>query len=76
MEKGRKNRKWTPEQKLEIVHKHLNDHISVKKLEKEYQVEHSTICHWTKNILLEEKQPLNRSLVLATSFLHYIGARI
>ena len=52
MEKGRKNRKWTPEQKLEIVHKHLNDHISVKKLEKEYQVEHSTICHWTKKYLV------------------------
>ena len=52
MEKGRKNRKWTPEQKLEIVHKHLDDHISVKKLEKEYQVEHSTICRWTKKYLV------------------------
>ena len=51
MKKGQKKRVWTPEQKLEIVHKHLDDHISVKKLEKEYQVEHSTICRWTKEFL-------------------------
>ena len=51
MKKGQKKRVWTPEQKLEIVHKHLEDHISVRKLEKEYQVEHSTICRWTKEYL-------------------------
>ena len=51
MKKGQKKRVWTPEQKSEIVHKHLDDHISVKKLEKEYQVEHSTICRWTKEYL-------------------------
>ena len=51
MKKGQKKRVWPPEQKLEIVHKHLEDHISVRKLEKEYQVEHSTICRWTKDYL-------------------------
>ena len=51
MKKGQKKRVWTPEQKLEIVHKHLEDHISVRKLKKEYQVEHSTICRWTKEYL-------------------------
>ena len=51
MKKGQKKRVWTPEQKLGIVHKHLEDHISVRKLEKEYQVEHSTICRWTKEYL-------------------------
>ena len=51
MKKGQKKRVWTPEQKSEIVHKHLDDHISVKKLEKEYQVEHSIICRWTKEYL-------------------------
>ena len=51
MKKGQKKRVWTPEQKSEIVHKHLDDHISVKKLEKEYQVAHSTICRWTKEYL-------------------------
>ena len=51
MKKGQKKRVWTPEQKFEIVHKHLEDHISVRKLEKGYQVEHSTICRWTKEYL-------------------------
>ena len=51
MRKGQKKRVWTPEKKLEIVHKHFECHISVKKLEKEYQVEHSTICRWTKEYL-------------------------
>ena len=51
MKTRQKKRVWKPEQKLEIVHKHLDEHISVKKLEKEYQVEHSTICRWTKEYL-------------------------
>ena len=28
-------RVWTPEQKAEIVHKHLDEHISVRTLEKQ-----------------------------------------
>ena len=51
MKKGQKRREWAPEQKLEIVHKHLDEHISVKKLEKEYHAEHSMICRWTKEYL-------------------------
>lgn len=51
MKKGEKKRVWTVEQKLEIVHKHMDEHISVKQLEKMYQVEHSTICRWTKEYI-------------------------
>ena len=36
MKKGQKKRVWTKEQKLEIVGKHLNEHISVRTLEKLY----------------------------------------
>ena len=36
MRKGQTKRVWTKEQKLEIVHKHLDEHISIKKLGKEY----------------------------------------
>jgi len=35
MKKGQKRRTWTPEQKAEIVHKHLDEHVSVRTLEKE-----------------------------------------
>ena len=51
MKKGQKKRIWTPEQKLEIVHKHLNEHISVCTLEKEYGAEYSMICRWVKEYI-------------------------
>ena len=46
MKKGQKKRVWTPEQKAEIVYKHLNEHISVRTLEKEYHADRSMICKW------------------------------
>lgn len=53
LKKGQRRRIWTPEQKTEIVHKHLDDHISVRTLEKEYQADRSMICRWVKNFLIE-----------------------
>lgn len=55
MRKGQKRRTWTPEQKSEIVHKHLDEHISVRTLEKEYQADRSMICRWVKKYLAEGK---------------------
>ena len=46
--KGQKKRVWTPEQKLEIIRKHLEGHISLRTLEKEYNAERSMISHWVK----------------------------
>ena len=46
VKKGQKKRVWTPEQKAEIVYKHLNEHISVRTLEKEYHADRSMICKW------------------------------
>ena len=37
MKKGQKKRIWTPEQKSEIVHKHIDVHISLGTLAKEYK---------------------------------------
>ena len=34
MKKGQKKRIWTKEQKLEIINKHLKEHVSVRSLEK------------------------------------------
>ncbi len=42
MKKGQKRRIWTIEQKLEIIGKHLNEHISVRTLEKEYNADRIT----------------------------------
>ncbi len=44
MKKGQNKRVWTPEEKAEIVYKHLNDHISLWSLEKEYHADRGMIC--------------------------------
>ena len=51
--KGQKKRVWTPEQKSEIVHKHLDEHISVRTLEREYTADRSMICRWVKEYIAE-----------------------
>ena len=53
MRKGQKKRVWTPEQKSEIVHKHLDEHISVRTLEREYTADRSMICRWVKECIAE-----------------------
>ena len=53
MKKGQIRRVWTLEQKEEIVSKHLNDHISVRTLEKEYHADRSMICKWVKKYIAE-----------------------
>lgn len=49
MKKGQKKRIWTKEQKLEIIEKHLKEHISVRTIEKEYNADRSMICHWIRD---------------------------
>jgi len=51
VKKGQKKRTWTPEQKHEIVRKHIDDHISVRTLSKEYETDTGMICRWTKEYL-------------------------
>ena len=34
LKRGQTKRAWTPEQQAEIVHKHLDEHISVRTLKK------------------------------------------
>ena len=53
MKKGQSRRVWTPEQKAEIVHKHLEEHISVRTLEKQYNADRSMICKWVKKYIAE-----------------------
>lgn len=49
MRKGQTKRVWTKEKKLEIVHKHLDEHISIKKLGKEYGIIHAMVSRWTNH---------------------------
>ena len=74
MKKGQRKRLWTPEQKAEIVRKHLEEHVSVRTLEKEYQANRSMICRWVKRYIAEressfvnKRPPGNRCAALHTS---------
>ena len=49
MKKGQKKKIWTKEQKLEIIEKHLKEHISVRTIEKEYNVDRSLDCLWIRD---------------------------
>lgn len=53
MKKGQKKRIWSADQESEIVHKHLDEHISVRILEKEYSANRSMICRWVKEYIAE-----------------------
>ena len=47
--KGQSFRKWSKEEKLEIIQKNLNDHISTKELARQYEMrDNSMICKWIK----------------------------
>ena len=59
MKKGQTKRVLTPEQKAEIVHKHLDEHISVRTLEKQYNADRSMICHWVKKYIEEGESSFN-----------------
>jgi len=74
VKKGQSKRIWTQEQKSEIVHKHLDEHVSVRRLEKEYDADRSMICKWVKKYIAEgessfipKKRPGNPFSALYTS---------
>jgi len=48
MKKGQRRREWSKEQKLEIIGKHLSDHISIRTLGKEYNADYSMIARWVR----------------------------
>ena len=46
--KGQKFRSYTVEEKLRVVNLHLQNHISIKQLEKQTGIHHSLISEWAK----------------------------
>lgn len=53
MKKGQGRRVWTADQKAEIVYKHLNEHVSLGALSREYQADKSMLCRWVKKYMAE-----------------------
>ena len=51
--KGTSHRKWSKEDKLNIIRLHLDEHISIREIEKDNKVSHSMVYRWMR-INLEE----------------------
>lgn len=56
--KGIAHRKWSKEEKLRIVHFHLDEHKSLRQLEKEYGINNGLIGTWVKKYLEEGEDAL------------------
>ncbi len=55
---GIPHRKWTKEEKLELVKLHLDEHTSIKEIERKYGVGHQLISAWAKKYLEEGEDAL------------------
>lgn len=56
--KGIPHRKWSKEEKMQIVHLHLDEHKSLRQLEKEYGINRGLIGEWVKKYLEEGEDAL------------------
>ena len=56
--KGMPHRKWSKEEKLEIVQIHLEKHIPIREIEQRYGVSHSLVSTWVKKYLEEGEEAL------------------
>ena len=70
--KGTPHRKWTKEQKLEIIRKHLDEHIAISELAKQYDVSNGLISTWVKRYTEDGEEALvshngNRYAALCSS---------
>lgn len=56
--KGIPHRKWSKEEKLEIVQMHLEKHIPIREIEQRYGVSNSLVSTWVKKYLEEGEEAL------------------
>ncbi len=49
--KGGKNRKWTVEEKLRIINRHLEDHLPMKQVAKEEDISSGMLSNWIHRYL-------------------------
>jgi len=56
--KGQKFRKWSVEEKLLIVKRHLDEHLSVRDIQEQEQVHHSLVSAWVRQYADEGEKGL------------------
>lgn len=58
MGKRTPHRKWSKEEKLRFIRLHLDEHISIKEIERKYGVGHSLVSAWVKRYLEDGEEAL------------------
>ena len=56
--KGTSHRKWSKEEKLHYIHLHLDEHLSVREIERKYGVGSSLVSAWVKRYLEDGEEAL------------------
>ena len=56
--KGIPHRKWSKEEKLKIIHLHLDEHMSLLEIEKKHGIRNGLVCTWGKKYLEEGEDAL------------------
>ena len=56
--KGTPHRKFSKEEKMKYVRLHLEDHLSVRQIEKEYGISNSLVASWVKRYLQDGENAL------------------
>ena len=56
--KGIPHRKWSKDEKMKLVKLHLEEHISINEIERQYSVGHSLVSAWVKKYLNEGEEAL------------------
>lgn len=56
--KGIAHRKWRKDEKLKIIKEHLEEHKSIREIEKEYGVNNSLVSAWVKRYLEDGEDAL------------------
>ena len=49
--KGIPHRKWSKEEKMKIIKLHLEEHIPVCEIERQYSISNSLVCAWVKKYI-------------------------
>ena len=56
--KGTPHRRFSKEEKMKYVRLHLEDHLSVRQIEKEYGISNSLVARWVKRYLQDGENAL------------------
>lgn len=60
MKKGQKKRIWTKEDKLKIIKRYTEEHLSARELGRIYDADYSMICRWIREYTVKGEAALEK----------------